>query len=214
MRNAADRRGGCRIKNTPHGRACLWGDVFCVLVVSVDCHGCLPCKINDFFRDKQGSMERVNPSERCALPYRPRPASLNCGNGLQYPCFHYSNAVMNTTTALLTLAIAAWLAQIVLGYWQISRFNRAYTALARDSTYLGVGRSNGRFTPKVLIILALDSEQRVRDSILMQGLTIFAAPQKLTQLHGMKFSDIDPAAVFPQRPRHQQALASALTRKD
>ena len=105
---------------------------------------------------------------------------------------------MNTTTALLTLAIAAWLAQIVLGYWQISRFNR----------------SNGRFTPKVLIILALDSEQRVRDSILMQGLTIFAAPQKLTQLHGMKFSDIDPAAVFPQRPRHQQALASALTRKD
>jgi glucitol operon activator protein len=171
-------------------------------------------KINDFFRDKQGSMERVNPSERCALPYRPRPASLNCGNGLQYPCFHYSNAVMNTTTALLTLAIAAWLAQIVLGYWQISRFNRAYTALARDSAYLGVGRSNGRFTPKVLIILALDSEQRVRDSILMQGLTIFAAPQKLTQLHGMKFSDIDPAAVFPQRPRHQQALASALTRKD
>ena len=116
---------------------------------------------------------------------------------------------MNTTTALLTLAIAAWLAQIVLGYWQISRFN-----LARDSAYLGVGRSNGRFTPKVLIILALDSEQRVRDSILMQGLTIFAAPQKLTQLHGMKFSDIDPAAVFPQRPRHQQALASALTRKD
>ena len=149
------------------------------------------------------------------MPYRPRPASLNCGNGLQYPCFHYSNAVMNTTTALLTLAIAAWLAQIVLGYWQISRFNRAYTALARDSAYLGVGRSNGRFYGrKVLIILALDSEQRVRDSILMQGLTIFAAPQKLTQLHGMNSATIDPAAVFPQRPRHQQALASALTRKD
>ena len=148
------------------------------------------------------------------MPYRPLPASVNFSNGVTMSPFSLAQIAMNSTTALLSLAIAAWLAQIVLGYWQISRFNRAYTALARDSTYLGVGRSNGRFTPKVLIILALDSEQRVRDSILMQGLTIFAAPQKLTQLHGMKFSDIDPAAVFPQRPRHQQALASALTRKD
>ena len=121
---------------------------------------------------------------------------------------------MTTTTALLTLAIVAWLAHIALGYWQISRFNRAYTALARDSTWLGVGRSSGRFTPKILIILALDDEQRERDSLLMQGLTIFAAPQKLAQLHGIKYSDIDPAAVFPQQPRHRQALASALTRKD
>ena len=96
---------------------------------------------------------------------------------------------------------------------RLARANRP-RLLANQPFYLGVGRSNGRFTPKVLIILALDSEQRVRDSILMQGLTIFAAPQKLTQLHGMKFSDIDPAAVFPQRPRYQQALASALTRKD
>jgi glucitol operon activator protein len=119
-----------------------------------------------------------------------------------------------TTTTLLTLAILAWLAQIALGYWQISRFNRAYTTLARDSAFLGVGRSAGRFAPKILIILALDEEQRVRDSILMQGLTIFAAPKKLPQLHGMKYSDIDPAAVFPQQKRRQQALASALARKD
>ena len=119
-----------------------------------------------------------------------------------------------TTTTLLTLAILAWLAQIALGYWQISRFNRAYTTLARDSAFLGVGRSAGRFAPKILIILALDEEQRVRDSILMQGLTIFAVPQKLTQLHGMDYRDIDPAAIFPDKPRHQQALASALQHKD
>lgn len=121
---------------------------------------------------------------------------------------------MTLTTALLTTAAVAWTAQIILGYWQISRFNNAYAELARHSTYLGVGRSNGRFTPKILIILALDGDKRVSDSILMQGLTIFAAPQKLTQLHGMDYRDIDPAAIFPDKPRHQQALASALQHKD
>ena len=107
---------------------------------------------------------------------------------------------MTLTTALLTAAAVAWTAQIILGYWQISRFNNAYAELARHSTYLGVGRSNGRFTPKILIILALDGDKRVSDSILMQGLTIFAAPQKLTQLHGMDYRDIDPAAIFPDKP--------------
>ena len=121
---------------------------------------------------------------------------------------------MTLTTALLTAAAVAWTAQIILGYWQISRFNNAYAELARNSTYLGLGRSNGRFTPKILIILALDGDKRVSDSILMQGLTIFAAPQKLTQLHGMNYRDIDPAAIFPDKPRHQQALASALQHKD
>jgi len=62
--------------------------------------------------------------------------------------------------------------------------------------------------------LALDADKRVSDSILMQGLTIFAAPQKLTQLHGMDYRDIDPAAIFPDKPRHQQALASALQHND
>ncbi|MDO4643742.1 MAG: transcriptional regulator GutM [Cardiobacteriaceae bacterium] len=121
---------------------------------------------------------------------------------------------MTLTTALLIVIIAAWVLQILLGYWQINRFNRAYTTLARDSTYLGVGRSAGRFTPKVLIILALDGERRVYDSLIMQGITIFAAPQKLTQLHGMKFDEIDPLVIFPHRKRYQQALASALSLKD
>ena len=66
MRNAADRRGGCRIKNTPHGRACLWGG--CVLRVGgvrglswlSSLMGLPAGEINDFFRDKQGSMESVN----------------------------------------------------------------------------------------------------------------------------------------------------------
>ena len=145
---------------------------------------------------------------------------------MQHATAHTQEYPMTLTTALLTAAAVAWTAQIILGYWQISRFNNAYAELARRhgkrayrrrprhrhrrSTYLGVGRSNGRFTPKILIILALDGDKRVSDSILMQGLTIFAAPQKLMQLHGMDYRDIDPAAIFPDKPRHQQALASAL----
>jgi glucitol operon activator protein len=52
---------------------------------------------------------------------------------------------MSLTTILVTLAAVAWLAQIVLGGWQIHRFNRAFDALCLRGTAVGVGRSAGRF---------------------------------------------------------------------
>lgn len=119
-----------------------------------------------------------------------------------------------TASVLISVLIITWLLQILFGYWQIRTFNNAYTKLAQQSCYLGVGKSEGRFKPKVVIILALDKEKKVQNSLIMQGLTVFSRPQPLPELHGMYYRDINPAVIFPGQKRRQQALHSALMVKE
>lgn len=84
-------------------------------------------------------------------------------------------------SALITVAVIAWCAQLALGGWQISRFNRAFDTLCQQGR-VGVGRSSGRFKPRVVVAIALDDQQRIVDTLFMKGLTIFARPQKFPQL--------------------------------
>lgn len=58
-------------------------------------------------------------------------------------------------SALITVAVIAWCAQLALGGWQISRFNRAFDTLCQQGR-VGVGRSSGRFKPRVVVAIALD----------------------------------------------------------
>ena len=53
-------------------------------------------------------------------------------------------------SALITVAVIAWCAQLALGGWQISRFNRAFDTLCQQGR-VGVGRSSGRFKPPDVI---------------------------------------------------------------
>ncbi|BDZ05313.1 hypothetical protein MUTS16_63860 [Escherichia coli] len=84
-------------------------------------------------------------------------------------------------SALITVAVIAWCAQLALGGWQISRFNRAFDTLCQQGR-VGVGRSSGRFKPRVVVAIALDDQQRIVDTLFMKGLTVFARPQKFPQL--------------------------------
>lgn len=84
-------------------------------------------------------------------------------------------------SALITVAVIAWCAQLALGGWQISRFNRAFDTLCQQGR-VGVGRSSGRFKPRVVVAIALDDQQRIADTLFMKGLTVFARPQKIPQL--------------------------------
>jgi len=120
---------------------------------------------------------------------------------------------MSATAALITLALIAWILQIGLSWLQIIRFNRAFTSMEKG-TYLGVGRSNnGRFKPRVLIALSFDEQQKVIDSVLMKGLTVFALPKPINSLHGIYLSQINPSDIFPNQPACQSALAAALATK-
>lgn len=115
-------------------------------------------------------------------------------------------------SALITVAVIAWCAQLALGGWQISRFNRAFDTLCQQGR-VGVGRSSGRFKPRVVVVIALDDQQRIVDTLFMKGLTVFARPQKIPAITGMYAGDLQPDVIFRHDPLSQNALSLALKLK-
>lgn len=75
-----------------------------------------------------------------------------------------------------------------------------------------MGRSSGRFKPRVVVAIALDDQQRIVDTLFMKGLTVFARPQKFPQL-SMHVGDLQPDVIFPHDPLSQNALSLALKLK-
>ncbi|TCP96500.1 glucitol operon activator protein [Cricetibacter osteomyelitidis] len=116
---------------------------------------------------------------------------------------------MNTINALIVIAVIAWILQIILGWWQITRFNKAFEQLCKLGK-VGVGRTAGRFKPKVVIAVAFDKNQRVTGSLLMKGYTVFARPEQIPALLGLLHGEIIPAELFPNKPAYQEALAQAI----
>lgn len=94
-----------------------------------------------------------------------------------------------------------------------SRFNRAFDTLCQQGR-VGVGRSSGRFKPRVVVAIALDDQQRIVDTLFMKGLTVFARPQKkIPAITGMHAGDLQPDVIFPHDPLSQNALSLALKLK-
>ena len=115
-------------------------------------------------------------------------------------------------SALITVAAIAWCLQLALGGWQISRFNQAFDKLCQQGR-VGVGRSGGRFKPRVVVAIALDEQQRVTDTLFMKGLTVFARPGKIATIMGKHLDDLQPDVIFPHDPLSQNALSLALKLK-
>ncbi|POT56397.1 transcriptional regulator GutM [Citrobacter amalonaticus] len=115
-------------------------------------------------------------------------------------------------STLITVAVIAWCAQLALGGWQISRFNRAFDKLCQQGR-VGVGRSGGRFKPRVVVAVALDEKQRVTDTLFMKGLTVFARPMKITSMLGKHLDELEPDVIFPHDPLARNALSLALKLK-
>ncbi|MFP2420741.1 transcriptional regulator GutM [Pseudescherichia vulneris] len=115
-------------------------------------------------------------------------------------------------TTLITVAAIAWLSQLVLGGWQLHQFNLAFDALCQKGR-VGIGRSGGRFKPRVVIAIALDEHNRVCDSLMLRGLTIFARPVKIPAINGTPLQQLQPDVIFPHDSRCQNALSLALKLK-
>ncbi|OOF59687.1 transcriptional regulator GutM [Rodentibacter myodis] len=115
----------------------------------------------------------------------------------------------NVTNSLILIAIIAWVLQILLGWRQISQFNKAFSLLCQQGN-VGVGRSKGRFKPKVVIAVAFDQNCCVVNSFIIKGLSVFSTPQTITSLQGLLHSEIIPAQIFPHSKASQDALEEAI----
>lgn len=118
----------------------------------------------------------------------------------------------DSTHILIFIAVIAWILQIGLGWWQVSCFNKAFQSLCKKGN-VGVGKSKGRFKPKVIIAIAFDENQYVTDSILMKGFSVFSRPQSIDCLRKLHYNDIDPLKLFPNKKSYQEALTEAIKLK-
>ncbi|MDP9500515.1 transcriptional regulator GutM [Bisgaard Taxon 45] len=117
---------------------------------------------------------------------------------------------MDNITILIFFASFMWLMQIILGWLQVTAFNRAFMAISQKGKIL-TGRNSGRFNPKSLIVLAVDENDMVIDSLQMKGLSVFARPQKCEPVIGLKVDQIQPEHIFPKDKKSQFALKIAIS---
>ncbi|MEY8769412.1 transcriptional regulator GutM [Erwinia sp. ACCC 02193] len=119
---------------------------------------------------------------------------------------------MDPVNSLICVAALAWTTQIVLGWLQINRFNRAL-ALLSECGRVRIGRSAGRFKPRVVLALAIGDEGRITGNFVIKGLTVFANPYSEERLTGAMLDDIRPEVIFPANKSLQEALALAISNK-
>lgn len=117
---------------------------------------------------------------------------------------------MDSTRILILFAILMWLLQIILGWWQVRAFNHAFMQLSQKGRLIS-GRNTGRFSPKTVIVLAIDEQKKVVDSLQMKGLSVFARPKPIANLTGLHLDQIHPEIIFPQDKKSQFALNVALS---
>lgn len=119
---------------------------------------------------------------------------------------------MDPVNSLICVAALAWTTQIALGWLQINRFNRALASLS-DSGCVRIGRSAGRFKPRVVLALAVSDEGRITGNFVMKGFTVFSGPRSEQRLTGGMLNEIRPEVIFPANKSLQEALALAISNK-
>ncbi|OHY45160.1 transcriptional regulator GutM [Enterobacter roggenkampii] len=119
---------------------------------------------------------------------------------------------MNSVNMLICMAGLAWAGQIALGWLQMRRFNEALARLPSGNR-VGIGRSGGRFVPRLLLVLSVDANNIVTQSFIMKGITVFSRPVAEDKLHGMRLENINPEQLFPHNKAMRSALELAITNK-
>lgn len=115
-------------------------------------------------------------------------------------------------STLITVAVIARCAQLALGGWQISALIGLSINLANRGGSAS-GAPAGVFKPRVVVAVALDEQQRVTDTLLMKGLTVFARPVKIAAMQGKHLHELQPDVIFPHDSLAQNALSLALKLK-
>ncbi|HBT54488.1 transcriptional regulator GutM [Erwinia persicina] len=119
---------------------------------------------------------------------------------------------MSSVNMFICVAGFAWLGQIALGWLQMSRFNHALTQLPSEGR-IGIGRSSGRFKPRAVLVICVDSRHIITGNFVMRGLTVFSQPIPDDALNGLNIQNLVPAHIYPHNKAMRTALELAITNK-
>ncbi|WP_413724800.1 transcriptional regulator GutM [Sodalis sp. RH16] len=114
---------------------------------------------------------------------------------------------MHTINILIFLALFSWVVQIILGWFQIQHFNKSLARLSEKGK-IYIGRSTGRFSPRIVVAVSVDEQERVTGNFIMKGLTVFSRSFTESKLNGEMITEIKPRELFPKDRKLQQALTA------
>lgn len=103
-------------------------------------------------------------------------------------------------------AIAAFIFQTILGYFQIKHFNTIYQELRRKGK-VAIGRRSGKIRAGTIIFFAVDSNAKILDARLMQGVTIWSKFKMKEQYIGQDIHFIDHCHPLVQKENKLTQLA-------
>ncbi|MGX7091133.1 transcriptional regulator GutM [Hutsoniella sourekii] len=104
------------------------------------------------------------------------------------------------------IAIGAYVIQFILGYYQIKHFNQNYVELRRKGR-VAIGRKPGRIQAGTIVMFAIDDQDRITDTRLLQGVTVLSKFRDLPQYAGQDIHFIDKKHPLVQRENRLTQIA-------
>lgn len=93
---------------------------------------------------------------------------------------------MDPVSLLITVAIAAWAAQIGMSFLQIRAFNRMIQSMS-DKGKVKIGRTRSRWKARTIIVLVEADNGVIIDAKVLNGITVFARPKTVPVLIGHSY---------------------------
>lgn len=118
---------------------------------------------------------------------------------------------MDTTTALISVALIAWVLQTLMGYFQVRSFNRMLMDVSLKGT-VKIGKTSSRWKRRTLLVFVHDTTGRIVDARLMQGRSVFCRPQLFPELID-QIVPLNPSSMTSLNADVREALICAQSTK-
>ncbi|WP_134705023.1 transcriptional regulator GutM [Ammoniphilus sp. YIM 78166] len=111
---------------------------------------------------------------------------------------------------VIVLIGLSWLAQSVLGFFQIRHFNRKYAEL-RKLGRVAIGKKTGLFKAGTVVMFAIDHRNTILKAEKMQGVTVFSRVKEMKGFAGKDLLKLTTDDLSKVNKLTRLAIQDALT---
>lgn len=111
---------------------------------------------------------------------------------------------------VIVLIGLSWLAQSVLGFFQIRHFNRKYAEL-RKLGRVAIGKKTGLFKAGTVVMFAIDRKNTILKAEKMQGVTVFSRVKEMKGFAGKNLLKLTTDDLSKVNKLTRIAIQDALT---